>query len=205
MYFDYGEQETEYLKNSDRRLCEIINKFGHINHEVNKDIFCSIAYLIIGQQISTKAQQAIWKRVTDSLECVNAESVIASGTDCLHSCGVSYRKAEYIMECALKIKSGEFDLTHIAQKTDEEAVKELTKLKGIGVWTAEILLLFCFMRKNIFCYDDLGIQKGLRIVYNHKKITKELFEKYRKRFSPYCSVASLYLWAAADDARVNRL
>ena len=98
----------------------------------------------------------------------------------------------------MKIKSGEVDLSLIKEKNDEEAIKELTKLKGIGVWTAETLLLFSLMRKNIFSCDDIGLQRGLRRVYHHKKISKKLFEKYRERFSPYCSVASIYLWAAAD-------
>ena len=71
-------------------------------------------------------------------------------------------------------------------------------LKGIGVWTAEMLLLFSLGRKNIFSYGDFGIKKGLQILYNHEKIDKKLFEKYRKKFSPYASVASFYLWAIAN-------
>ena len=83
---------------------------------------------------------------------------------------------------------------------DEDAIRELSALKGIGVWTAEMILLFCMQRPNIFSYDDLAIQRGLRMVYHHRKIDRKLFEKYRRRFSPYCSVASLYLWAAAGGA-----
>ncbi len=70
--------------------------------------------------------------------------------------------------------------------------EELASLKGIGVWTAEMILLFCLQRPDIFSYDDLAIQRGLRMVYHHRKIDRKLFEKYRRRFSPYCSVASLY-------------
>ena len=84
--------------------------------------------------------------------------------------------------------------------SDEDAIKELSALKGIGVWTAEMILLFCMQRPNIFSYDDLAIQRGLRMVYHHRKIDRKLFEKYRRRFSPYCSVASLYLWAVAGGA-----
>ena len=88
----------------------------------------------------------------------------------------------------------------IWQKSDADAIRELTALKGIGVWTAEMILLFCMQRPDVFSYDDLAIQRGLRMVYHHRRIDRKLFEKYRRRFSPYCSVASLYLWAVAGGA-----
>ena len=88
----------------------------------------------------------------------------------------------------------------IWQKPDEEVIRELSALKGIGVWTAEMILLFCMQRPDVFSYDDLAIQRGLRMVYHHRKIDRKLFEKYRRRFSPYCSVASLYLWAVSGGA-----
>ena len=84
--------------------------------------------------------------------------------------------------------------------TDEDAIRELSALKGIGVWTAEMILLFCMQRPNIFSYDDLAIQRGLRMVYHHRKIDRKLLEKYHRRFSPYCSVASLYLWEVSGGA-----
>ena len=99
-----------------------------------------------------------------------------------------------------KSRAGEFDLEGIWQKPDDEAIRELSSLKGVGVWTAEMILLFCMQRPDVFSYDDLAIQRGLRMVYHHRKIDRKLFEKYRRRFSPYCSVASLYLWAAAGGA-----
>ena len=83
---------------------------------------------------------------------------------------------------------------------DEEVIRVLSSLKGIGVWTAEMILLFCLQRPDIFSYDDLAIQRGLRMVYHHRQVSRELFEKYRRRYSPYGSVASLYLWAVAGGA-----
>lgn len=83
---------------------------------------------------------------------------------------------------------------------DAEAIRALSSLKGIGVWTAEMILLFCLQRQDVFSFDDLAIQRGLRMVYHHRVITRQLFEKYRRRFSPYGSVASLYLWAVAGGA-----
>lgn len=88
----------------------------------------------------------------------------------------------------------------VENMSDEQAIQELAALKGIGVWTAEMILLFCLQRPDIFSYGDLAILRGLRMVYHHRKIDKKLFEKYRRKFSPYCSVASLYLWAVAGGA-----
>lgn len=90
--------------------------------------------------------------------------------------------------------NNEFDLEAIWNKSDDDVIKELSALKGIGVWTTEMIMLFCMQRKNIFSYNDLAIQRALRMVYHHRKTTKELFEKYRRRFSHYCSIVSLYLW-----------
>lgn len=113
---------------------------------------------------------------------------------------MTFRKAEYIKDFSLKVINGEFDLAAIESMSDADVVSALASLKGIGVWTAEMILLFCLERSNIFSYDDLAIQRGLCMVYHHKKIDRKLFEKYRRRFSPYCSVVSLYLWAVAGGA-----
>ena len=131
---------------------------------------------------------------------VNADSIIRAGQEKLQSFGMTFRKAKYITDFSEKIKNGEFDLEGIWHKSDKDAIDELVLLKGIGVWTAEMILLFCMQRQNIFSFDDLAIQRGLRMVYHHRKITRTLFEKYRRRFSPYCSIASLYLWAVAGGA-----
>ncbi|MCD8332887.1 MAG: DNA-3-methyladenine glycosylase 2 family protein, partial [Clostridiales bacterium] len=84
--------------------------------------------------------------------------------------------------------------------SDEEAIAELTALSGVGGWTAEMILLFCMQRPDVFSYDDLAIRRGLQMVYHHRSISRQLFEKYRRRFSPYGSVASLYLWEVAGGA-----
>ncbi len=145
---------------------------------------------IVGQQISTKAQATIWQRMQDALGIVNAETILAAGVPKLQALGMTFRKAEYITDFAERVHSGAFDPEGIRQKSDEDAIRELSALKGIGVWTAEMILLFCMQRPNIFSYDDLAIQRGLRMVYHHRKIDRKLFEKYRRRFSPYCSVAA---------------
>ena len=200
MYFEYGETELSYLRRKDKRLGEVIDRIGHIDRVVDTDLFSSVVHHIIGQQISTKAQATIWQRLQDALGEVNAETILLTGVPKLQSMGIPFRKAEYIMDFAEKVHSGAFDLKGIWQMSDEDAIRELSTLKGIGTWTAEMILLFCMQRPDIFSYDDLAIQRGLRMIYHHRSIDRKLFEKYRRRFHPYCSVASLYLWAAAGGA-----
>ena len=136
----------------------------------------------------------------DALGEVNAGTVLAAGVPKLQGLGMTFRKAEYITDFAEKVHTGAFDLDAVAHMPDAEAIRELSSLKGIGVWTAEMILLFCLQRPDIFSYDDLAIQRGLRMVYHHREISRERFEAYRRRFSPYCSAASLYLWAVAGGA-----
>ena len=200
MYFQYTTKETDYLSQKDKRLGEAIQKIGPIQREVDTDLFSAVVHHIIGQQISTKAQATIWQRMRETLGTVDAEHILAAGVPQLQKLGMTFRKAEYITDFAQKVQSGEFDLEGIWQKPDEEAIRELSSLKGIGVWTAEMILLFCMQRPDVFSYDDLAIQRGLRMLYHHRKIDRKLFAKYRRRFSPYCSVASLYLWAIAGGA-----
>lgn len=133
----------------------------------------------------------------EALHNVDPDSVLSAGAEKLQALGISFRKAEYIMDFAQNVHSGSFDLEGIWEKTDEEAIAQLSALRGVGVWTAEMILLFCMQRPNVFSFDDLAIQRGLRMVYHHRNIDRARFEKYRRRFSPYCSVASLYLWVVA--------
>ena len=200
MYFEYGETEISYLRQKDAKLCEVIDRIGHIERTVDTDLFSSVVHHIIGQQISTKAQATVWQRMQDALCGVNAATILAAGIPKLQSLGMTFRKAEYITDFAEKVNTGAFDLDAVRHMSDEDAIAELSALKGIGVWTAEMILLFCMQRPNVFSYDDLAIRRGLRMVYRHRNIDRKLFEKYRRRFSPYCSVASLYLWAVSGGA-----
>lgn len=159
MYFTYGETEVSYLWQKDKRLCEVIDRIGHIDRAVDLDLFSSVAHHIIGQQISTKAQATIWQRMQDALGTVNAETLLAAGVPKLQGLGMTFRKAEYITDFAKKVHAGAFDLDAVEHMSDEEAIRELSSLKGIGVWTAEMILLFCLQRPDIFSFDDLAIQR----------------------------------------------
>ena len=198
--FQYGDRELSYLRKKDVRLCRVIDRIGHVEREVDTDLFSSVVHHIVGQQISTKAQTTIWRRMHDVLGIVDAQSILLAGVPLLQSLGMTFRKAEYITEFAEKVHTGAFDLNGVAQMDDDEAIRALCSLKGIGVWTAEMMMLFCLQRPNIFSFDDLAIQRGLRMVYHHRNIDRKLFEKYRRRFTPYCSVVCLYLWAVAGGA-----
>lgn len=200
MNFVYGEKEIAYLKAKDQKLAEVIDVVGMIEREVDDDVFSAVIHHIAGQQISTRAQATIWKRLCELLGTVNAVTVLQAGMDALQSTGITFRKASYMLDFAEKVQSGEFDIEAIQHMSDQEAIKAFSSLKGIGVWTAEMILLFSMQRPDILSYDDLAIQRGLRMVYHHRKITRPLFEKYRRRYSPYGSTASLYLWAVAGGA-----
>ncbi len=200
MYFEYGEAELSYLRQKDKRLGEVIDRIGHIDRAVDTDLFSSVVHHIIGQQISTKAQATIWQRMQDAFGKVNAEAILNAGVAQLQSFGITFRKAEYITDFAEKVHTGAFDLNAVGQMSDEDAIRELSGLKGIGVWTAEMILLFCMQRPDIFSFGDLAIRRGLRMVYHHRSIDRKLFDKYRRRFHSYCSVASLYLWAVSGGA-----
>ena len=200
LYFKYGEKEISYLKNKDKKLAEVIEKVGLIERETDPELFSALVHHIVGQQISTKAQATIWERMKKSLGAVTPETILNASVDEIRSFGISLRKVEYIKDFAEKVHTGEFDIEAAEKMEDDELIKYLTTLKGVGVWTAEMILLFCLLRPNVFSFDDLAIQRGLRMVYHHRKIDRKLFEKYKRRFSPYCSVASLYLWAVSNGA-----
>ena len=136
----------------------------------------------------------------ETLGTVDAGSVLAEGPEGLQALGISGRKAAYITDFALRVQSGAFDPETVRESSDAEAIRQLCTLKGVGVWTAEMILLFCLQRPDIFSYDDLAIRRGLRMVYRHRRIDRALFERYRRRFHPYGSVASLYLWAVSGGA-----
>lgn len=200
MYFEYSEKETEYLKSRDRKLGEVIDRLGKIERSVDTNLFSSLIRCIVGQQISTKAQQTIWRRMTEAYGEVTPQALHDATLEEIQSFGMSFRKAEYIKDMAGRIYDGQFDLDTINDMSDRDAVKALSSFKGIGEWTAEMILIFCLQRPDILSFSDLAILRGMRMVYHHRKIDRKLFEKYRRRLSPYGSVASLYFWAVAGGA-----
>ena len=199
-YFIYGQAEIDELKSNDKKLAEVIDKIGMIKRGVNPDLFSALINAIVGQQISTKAQKTIWKRMQTALIDINPESILSLSDTELQSLGLSFRKVEYIKNIAEKVHARALDLSKLQFLTDDEVCSELSKLKGIGIWTAEMIMLFSMQRKNILSFGDLAIVRGMRMLYHHREITPEKFAKYKRRYSPNGSLASLYLWAIAGGA-----
>ena len=200
MIIRYGERETAYLSGRDNRLAQAIAQIGPIRREVDSDLFSAVVHHIVGQQISSAAQATIWARLLDTAGTISADTLLALGRDRLQQVGISYRKADYILDFACKVQCGAFDPEKVAAMDDEAAIRELTQLKGVGVWTAEMILTFCLQRPDVVSFGDLAILRGMRMLYRHREIDRQRFERYRKRYSPYGTVASLYLWAISGGA-----
>lgn len=198
--FIYGAKEIEYLKNADSTLAAIIDEVGLIERKIIPDLLTALVNSIIGQQISTKAMDTVWGRFKSRYPDITPKALNSAPIEEIQQCGMSMRKANYIKEAAAAIVDGELDIDELYSLPDEEVVKKLMALNGVGIWTAEMILIFSMQRPNIMSWGDLGIHRGLRMLHRHRKIDKKLFLKYKRRYSPYASVASLYLWEIAGGA-----
>jgi len=198
--YSYGEKEINHLKRKDKKLGAAIDKIGMIPRNTNPDLFAALVNSIVGQQISQKALNTVWERMVKGLGEITPQTILACDEKKLQSFGMTFKKVSYIHGVARRVHEGELDIYGLHSKSDEEVCKELIKIPGIGLWTAEMLMLFSMERPNILSYGDLAIIRGIKMLYGHKEVSKECFEKYRKRYSPYGSVASLYLWAIAGGA-----
>ncbi len=196
--FKYGEQEVAYLKRKDKRLACVIDRIGHIYRRVIPNLYIALLNSIVGQQISTKAHDTVWRHMNEKLGKITPEKLECMTLEDIQHCGLSFRKAVYIKSMTHKIVSGEFNLMELYSLSDAEVCRRLSSLEGIGEWTAEMLMLFSLQRPDILSYKDLAIVRGMKMVYHHKEMTHERFERYRQRLSPYGSVASLYFWAVAN-------
>lgn len=193
-YFIYSDDELGYLKSRDNVLKDIIESIGLIKRSVNKDPFQSLISSVISQQISTKAAVTVKERLYNLTDGLNITKLNDINIEELKQCGMSYRKAEYIKGIIDSKLENKINFDSLESMSDEEIIKLLTSLRGVGKWTVEMLLIFSLNRKNILSYDDLGIRRGIIKAYNLESIDKKEFEKFREIYSPYCSIASLYLW-----------
>lgn len=197
MHFKYGQKEIEFLKHQDQRLGEAIDRIGMIPREVTPDLFYALANAIVGQQISGKAAETVWGRILAQYQKVTPDRILSLSVDTLQQCGMSMKKASYIHQIATAIREGSLDLEGIRALSDDDLRKALTKLPGIGPWTADMLMIFALQRTDILSYEDFGIRKGIRVLYDLPEIDKKQFAACRERFSPYGTIASFYLWELA--------
>ena len=193
-YFQYGEKEIEYLKKKDKKLSRVIDEIGHIKRGINTDPFSAIIESIIGQQISTKAAVTVNARFKTNVGEITPENIKNKSLREIQRCGMSLRKAGYIKGVADTALSGQVDFNSLHLLSDEEIIRKLSSLSGVGVWTAEMILIFSLNRMDVISFNDLAIRRGMMKLYGHKELPKDRFAKYKKRYSPYASVASLYLW-----------
>lgn len=193
-YFQYGQKEIEYLSKKDKKLAAAIDRIGMIKRGVIPNPFEALVSSIIGQQVSSKAAETVWSRFCQLVEEVTPENILKFDGEAIQKCGMTTKKAGYIKGIASAAISGEIDFRTLDLLSDEEIIKKLSALNGIGIWTAEMLLIFSLNRPNVVSYGDLAIRRGMMNLYDLKSLSKDQFLKYKKRYSPYGSVASLYLW-----------
>lgn len=200
-YFAYGKTETDYLTERDPMLGAAIARIGHIDREVIPNLFTALVNSIAGQQISGKALATVWARLCDRLGEITPETILAEGEDGLRACGMSGRKAGYMLAAAHAVQDGTINIHSLVDKSDDEIIKTLTALPGVGRWTAEMLLIFSLERPDVLAFDDFGIRKGLCRLYGLEELTRVQFEEYRARYAPYATVAGLYLWEIAAQKK----
>ena len=140
---------------------------------VDPDLFSAVVHHIVGQQVSMRAQATVGERLRAALGEVSAQTVAALDAEALRGMGMSLRKAKYILGFARRVQSDEFDLEGVRRMDDGQAIAAFTSLRGVGVWTAEMILLFCLQRPDVLSYDDLAIRRGLRMLYRHKALDRK--------------------------------
>ena len=197
--FEYGLTEMEYLKSVDQLLGEAIDRIGKIDRVIIPELFPALIFAIIGQQISLKAARTIWARMQESFGDITPGNMVLIDLEEIQKCGMQSSKAKYIKGIAETVEKGEFDLNSLYEMSDEEAIRRLSTLNGIGVWTAEMLLLNSMERPNIISYGDIAIRRGIMKLYGLSELSKEQFMVYKNRYAPFSSVASIYLWRLSYD------
>lgn len=192
-------------------LCRQVPEFAPIVNgteppafECCEDLFLALVQSIVSQQLAVKAADAIFARLKSALGELTAENLLAAEFSALRACGLSGRKIEYLRGVAAAQRSGSADFAALAQRPDAEVVAELVKLKGVGVWTAEMLLIFALGRPDVLSLRDLGIRKGILMLTGRETLSEEEFQRFRARCSPYGTLASLYLWRIKDGGLAGR-
>jgi DNA-3-methyladenine glycosylase II len=164
-----------------------------------RDPFVALARSIIGQQLSVKAAQSIWLRLEDMAGAIEPAQIAASNVEQLRRCGLSGNKSAYLIELATRFHDGTLDAAKWRRHTDERIILELTAVRGIGRWTAEMFLIFFMLRPNILPVDDVGLQRAMRLHYNNgETLSKPEMRQIAQHWQPWCSVATWFMWRSLD-------
>jgi DNA-3-methyladenine glycosylase II len=195
----YGQVELDHLKERDAALGAVIDRIGMIECDIVPDLFVALVNSIVCQQLSGKAADTVWNRMRESFGDITPHSMAAAPLEDLRACGLSQRKAEYVRGIAKAVETGEMDIAALPGLPDEEVIMQLSSLRGVGIWTAEMLLIFSMGRPDVVSYGDLAIRRGMMRLYGLEELDRETFESYRRQYSPYGTVASLYLWKLSHE------
>ena len=198
--FPYGEAEVAHLAARDAALGRLMEQLGPLRRERIPDLFMALVHAIAGQQISGAAHATVWRRLLAAYPAFTPEALSAATPQDLRACGLSLRKGNSIREIARRATSGELDLAVLPALDDAALCERLCALPGVGLWTAEMIMIFSLARMNVLSMGDFGIRKGLRMLYRKRDLSPALVARLKKRYAPYASVASLYLWELASGA-----
>ena len=201
---DYWLQATRELAERDAVLRTLIEGFRGLALASRGDAFTTLARSIVGQQISVKAAQSVWDRLAVRLAAVTPESVARARKPTLRKCGLSTRKAAYLKDLAGKFLDGALEPAHWNALDDEALIAELTRVRGIGRWTAEMFLMFHLTRPDVLPIADLGLQRAMRLHYNRgRPLSIARMRKIGSAWTPWRSVATWYLWRSLDPIPVE--
>ncbi len=189
-----------HLKKSDPGLCAIIERVGPCRMEFGPPEFHSLAEAIVYQQLDGKAAVTIFKRFAALAgEPLTPEGILNLTDAQLRNVGLSKQKSAYLKDLSAKTRDGLLDFARLVELSDEEVIQHLTQVKGIGVWTAHMFLMFSLRRPNVLPTGDYGVQVAIKKHYKKRKLPKPLvMEKIAKPWAPYRSVACWYLWRSLD-------
>ena len=204
----YWNKAKIYLSKKDKIMSKLIKNYASPSEIIltsRKDIFFSLCKSIIGQQISVTAANSIFLRFKKKCNNrINATNVSKLSFSQIKSCGLSRQKVLGIKGLVKQIKNKSFNPNLITKMNDEEAIEYLSRLRQIGRWSAEMILLFTYNRSNIWPIQDIGLLRAISKNYKKKYLPPEKFVNVlQKRFSPYCSVATWYLWRSIDPEPIQ--
>ena len=201
----YWNKAKKILSKRDKVMKRLIINYNDKTLVTRNDIFFSLCKSIVGQQISVAAADSVFLKFRKKCKNkINARVVKNLSSSSLRQCGLSRQKVKGIKDLAKKILNNEFEPSLIKKMNDEEAIEYLSKLKQIGRWSAEMILLFTFNRPNIWPLQDIGLLRAISNNYKKKYFPpKSFLKKLHKKFSPYCSVATWYLWRSIDGEPIQ--
>jgi len=202
---NYWYKAKTHLMKKDKVMKKIIRKYSDKNLTTRRDVFFSLCKSIIGQQISVAAANSVFSKF--KLTCkgkINPKNVNLITTSKLKKCGLSRQKVKGIKELSKKFLNKSFNPKLINNMSDEEAIEYLSSLRQIGKWSAEMILLFTYNRPNIWPIQDIGLLRAISNNYKKKYFPpKNFVNKLNIKFSPYCSVATWYLWRSIDNEPIQ--